>query len=45
MPEQKQGFMAELDQWSESTILNPLRDAWRDLRRAQHCRRHQRRLA
>jgi hypothetical protein len=34
MPEQKQGYMAELDQWSEATILNPLHDAWRDLESA-----------
>jgi len=30
MPEQKQGYMAELDQWTQGAILDPLYEAWRD---------------
>ncbi len=28
MSEEKQGYMAELDEWTEKTILSPLENAW-----------------
>ena len=34
MPEQKQGYMAELDQWTQGTILDQLYEAWRAVERA-----------
>jgi hypothetical protein len=46
MPEQKQGYMAELDEWTQGTILDPLYEAWRAVERApdgdfeEECQQH-----
>lgn len=34
MPEQNQGYMAELDQWTQGAILDPLYAAWGDVEHA-----------